>query len=59
MMLNLLPFATKRLRIRVLLLMNPRLMLYSFIRVKAGSDIMGVVDHIRKTVAQLRSHISL
>ena len=32
---------------------EPRLMLYSFIRVKAGSDIMGVVDHIRKTVAHL------
>ena len=26
---------------------EPSLMLYSFIRVKAGSDIVGVVDHIR------------
>ncbi|WP_297900847.1 ABC transporter permease [uncultured Parabacteroides sp.] len=32
---------------------EPRLLFYSFIRVKAGSDIMGVVDHIRKTVALL------
>ena len=32
---------------------EPSLMLYSFIRVKAGSDIVGVVDHIRQTVARL------
>lgn len=36
-----------------LVINDPTRMPYSFIRIKAGSDVYGVVDHIRKTISKL------